>query len=333
MSSVTRSFIFSVALVAMASAGTACADGYMGSGDSSVDRGDMGARMDDGSTGLGSSGLGSSGLGSSGLGAAAGSSDISSDSSYRDAASPAGSSLSRGGMAPHGLHASEGTSSAYASNNSVARASHSIAVPERREAAEGHYSRARTLLLEALAEFERARDIARPDLLMNSEEWRSSVVARAKELDKVLNPQPRVVRGGFRAEAVPSLLRHGQEGKEVEHGPLNPAAPDKAATRARLAPPARNVIKAPEQEAPVRSTVVEKTIAKSPVERTVSEPAPAAIKAETKKVETAVSKSEAIDNDAGNVDSEAAVQDDVLSEPSVEIKSAPAAVTVTTQSA
>src|SRR5262245_14377507 len=40
---------------------------------------------------------------------------------------------------------------------------------ERSAAAMGHYARAKTMLVEALAEFERGRSIARPDLLIDPE--------------------------------------------------------------------------------------------------------------------------------------------------------------------
>lgn len=67
---------------------------------------------------------------------------------------------------------------------------------ERSAAAVGHYARARAMLVEALAEFEAGRRIARPDLLLNSEQWRTAVVSRAEDLNRILDPQPRVTRSG-----------------------------------------------------------------------------------------------------------------------------------------
>ncbi|MCB0344399.1 MAG: hypothetical protein KDD66_04755 [Bdellovibrionales bacterium] len=80
---------------------------------------------------------------------------------------------------------------------------------ERVSAARGHYARARTLLVEALAEFERGRRIARPDILLDPEEWRLSVVSRTEELNRVLDPQPRVTRSGTRFKANSLLIQTG----------------------------------------------------------------------------------------------------------------------------
>lgn len=78
---------------------------------------------------------------------------------------------------------------------------------ERRAAAVGHYARARSLLLEALAEFERGRRIARPDSLVKADIWRSAIEQRAEELDRLLDPQPRTVRSGARFTESRALLR------------------------------------------------------------------------------------------------------------------------------
>lgn len=78
---------------------------------------------------------------------------------------------------------------------------------ERSSAAIGHYARARAMLVEALAEFEQARKLARPDLLLDPEQWRSSVVSRAEDLNRVLDPQPRVTRSGVHFKANRLLLR------------------------------------------------------------------------------------------------------------------------------
>ncbi len=82
---------------------------------------------------------------------------------------------------------------------------------ERSAAAVGHYSRARALLVEALAEFEQARKIARPDLLIDSEEWRLSIISRTEELNRVLDPQPRVTRSGVRFKATGLLIKHARD--------------------------------------------------------------------------------------------------------------------------
>ena len=81
------------------------------------------------------------------------------------------------------------------------------ASPERTAAAVGHYARARSLLVQALDEFEQGRKIARPDLLLDSEEFRISLVSRAEELNRVLDPQPKVTRSGVRFKGAPDLVR------------------------------------------------------------------------------------------------------------------------------
>ncbi|MDD2943487.1 MAG: hypothetical protein PHC51_11055 [bacterium] len=83
----------------------------------------------------------------------------------------------------------------------------SYASPERQETALGHYSRARTLLLEAVKEFEMGRKIARPDLLVDPEEWRISVISRTEELNRILDPKPRITRQGVRFSAEKLLIQ------------------------------------------------------------------------------------------------------------------------------
>jgi|GEM_PF-1923881 len=80
------------------------------------------------------------------------------------------------------------------------------ASPERSDAAVGHYSRARALLVEALEEFEKGRTIARPDLLIDPDEWRLSIISRTEELNRVLDPKPRITRGGVRFKSSSTLI-------------------------------------------------------------------------------------------------------------------------------
>lgn len=80
------------------------------------------------------------------------------------------------------------------------------AMGERLATAVGHYNRSRALLLEAMREFDRGRDIARPDALIDSTEWREALAFRARELERVLAPQARVTRSGVRLGAAPQLL-------------------------------------------------------------------------------------------------------------------------------
>jgi len=75
------------------------------------------------------------------------------------------------------------------------------ASPERMKVATGHYARARAMLVDALAEFDQAMSLASPDMLLDSEEWRLSVISRTEELNRVLDPKPRVSRHGVRFDA------------------------------------------------------------------------------------------------------------------------------------
>ena len=69
-----------------------------------------------------------------------------------------------------------------------------------------HYARARALLISALNEFDVARKLARPDELLDPVKWRNTLIDRAEDLDRVLDPQPRATKGGIRFEADPRLL-------------------------------------------------------------------------------------------------------------------------------
>ena len=82
---------------------------------------------------------------------------------------------------------------------------------ERSNAAVGHYARARAMLVEALAEFEQARHYARPDMLLDAEEWRLSIISRTEELNRILDPRPRISREGVRFTANKMLIRRERD--------------------------------------------------------------------------------------------------------------------------
>lgn len=69
---------------------------------------------------------------------------------------------------------------------------------ERLAMAIGHYARARSLLLAAIREFDAGYQLADPSGLIDSQKWRATVVRRGQELEKVLDPQPRISSGGVR---------------------------------------------------------------------------------------------------------------------------------------
>ena len=70
----------------------------------------------------------------------------------------------------------------------------------------GHYSRARALLIAAVKEFDDGRKFANPDIILDSGAWRSTVIDRAEDLERVLAPQAKASKSGIKFEAYPELL-------------------------------------------------------------------------------------------------------------------------------
>jgi hypothetical protein len=70
----------------------------------------------------------------------------------------------------------------------------------------GHYARARALIIAAIHEFDRGRRIARPDDLMEPARWRNTLIDRAEDLERILDPQPRVSKGGIQYSPDSRLL-------------------------------------------------------------------------------------------------------------------------------
>lgn len=75
----------------------------------------------------------------------------------------------------------------------------------------GHYARARSLLIAALREFDAGYKLANPNALLNSAQWRATLVDRAQELDRVVDPQPRVSRTGVRFQSDTRLLNEAKK--------------------------------------------------------------------------------------------------------------------------
>lgn len=69
-----------------------------------------------------------------------------------------------------------------------------------------HYARSRALLIKAINEFDKGRALAKPDELLDSTKWRNTLIDRAEDLEKVLDPQPRATKGGIYFEADSRLL-------------------------------------------------------------------------------------------------------------------------------
>ncbi|MCO6432478.1 MAG: hypothetical protein J5J00_16615 [Deltaproteobacteria bacterium] len=82
---------------------------------------------------------------------------------------------------------------------------------EQLASAVGHYARARSLLIEAIREFDRGHKIADPDALMDSKRWRATLLDRAKELERVLDPQPKASRSGIKFNADKRLLNEAKD--------------------------------------------------------------------------------------------------------------------------
>jgi len=78
--------------------------------------------------------------------------------------------------------------------------------PESLAIATGHYAKSRSLLLAAIREFDEGYKMANPDLLLDSKIFRNTLISRAKELEHVLDPQPRASKTGVRFNPDPRLL-------------------------------------------------------------------------------------------------------------------------------
>jgi len=74
-------------------------------------------------------------------------------------------------------------------------------------AANGHFSRARSYLIEALREFDKGRKVTDPAPLIDSIEWRATVVEKAKDLEVVLAPKGREGDSGVKYDSAPGLLK------------------------------------------------------------------------------------------------------------------------------
>lgn len=83
-------------------------------------------------------------------------------------------------------------------------------------AAIGHYSKARALLIEAIREFEEGKRIARPDLVVNADDWRSGVDQKANELLRLTNPTVTVTESGIRTGEFGPLKGGSMQGSSAQ---------------------------------------------------------------------------------------------------------------------
>lgn len=69
---------------------------------------------------------------------------------------------------------------------------------EKLATAMGHYGRARALLISAIREFDKGMELVDPNALLDTRLWRETVLERADEIARVLDPQPRATKTGIR---------------------------------------------------------------------------------------------------------------------------------------
>ncbi len=67
---------------------------------------------------------------------------------------------------------------------------------EELETAVGHFARARSLLIAAVHEFDRGIKLVDPEAMVDVQRFRSTLLDRSEELERILDPQPRVTRSG-----------------------------------------------------------------------------------------------------------------------------------------
>lgn len=82
---------------------------------------------------------------------------------------------------------------------------------EKLATAVGHFARARSLLIAAVNEFDKGNRMVNPSALINTSEWRNSLIDRAEDLERVLDPQPRANRTGVSFSPDPRLIGNFSE--------------------------------------------------------------------------------------------------------------------------
>ena len=62
--------------------------------------------------------------------------------------------------------------------------------------ATAHYARSRSLIITAIDEFDKAKKLADPSLLLNGDQWRAGLVDKAKQMERVIAPRAREADAG-----------------------------------------------------------------------------------------------------------------------------------------
>lgn len=71
---------------------------------------------------------------------------------------------------------------------------------------QGHFARARSLLIAAINEFDRGTKVANPESLLDVSRFRTTLIDRAEELERILDPQPRTSKEGVKFSPDTRLL-------------------------------------------------------------------------------------------------------------------------------
>lgn len=66
------------------------------------------------------------------------------------------------------------------------------------QSAVGHFARSRSLLVAAIREFDRGLKLVDPDSIVDVQRFRTTLLDRSEELERLLDPQPRVTRSGIK---------------------------------------------------------------------------------------------------------------------------------------
>ena len=99
----------------------------------------------------------------------------------------------------------------FAQLTTVVEAQPRYASKERSHTAVAHYARARAMCVETLEEFEAGRRFARPDLLLDAEEWRLTLISLCEKLNRLVDPKIRISTQGVQVASNPRMVRRAKD--------------------------------------------------------------------------------------------------------------------------
>lgn len=111
-----------------------------------------------------------------------------------------GMDTARAGLSSKSIDTSAATGSGSTKFEKASAAQQAIAT--------GHFARARSLLIAALNEFDSGVRKADPSSLIDTGMFREGIKSRARELERVLDPQARESETGAKFQADARLLKH-----------------------------------------------------------------------------------------------------------------------------